>query len=293
MDSGLQNAGYQFNLLDQKWETGDLGADILYFGSYPQDIPLSSNTLSLYDSGTWELLPHVDNQFPLFDHETYNSSKSKHSLVNFVRINASLPIESLPDDETIIWVLSSNNTHRLAEQRKFILELMRHGRNQPVVLFNDYKALSRTSLLLKASAEMGGILNDGLADGVWINSASISLSESNEIAFGILQASRSRITKTEYIACPSCGRTLFDLEEVTAQIRSRTAHLKGLKIGIMGCIVNGPGEMADADFGYVGTGPGKISLYQGQEVVRPHIPQSEAVDALIDLIKSEGSWVDP
>ena len=136
-------------------------------------------------------------------------------------------------------------------------------------------------------------MNDGLGDGIWLKSNSVPLGDLNEIAFGVLQASRSRMTKTEYIACPSCGRTLFDLEEVTADIRDRTGHLKGVKIGIMGCIVNGPGEMADADFGYVGTGPGKISLYRGQIVVRAHIPQADAVDSLINLIKSEGYWVDP
>jgi len=151
----------------------------------------------------------------------------------------------------------------------------------------------REEFLLSAAAEIGSILNDGLADGVWMRSNQLELKDLNEIAFGVLQASRSRMTRTEYIACPSCGRTLFDLEEVTAQIRERTSHLKGVKIGIMGCIVNGPGEMADADFGYVGTGPGKVSLYRGQMVVRPHVPQTEAVDSLIDLIKSEGYWVDP
>ena len=115
----------------------------------------------------------------------------------------------------------------------------------------------------------------------------------NETIFGTLQAARTRVTKTEYISCPSCGRTLFDLQETTAMIRKKTDHLKGIKIGIMGCIVNGPGEMADADYGYVGTGPGLISLYKGQEIVKKNIEDSLAVDALIDLIKSSGDWVEP
>ena len=131
-----------------------------------------------------------------------------------------------------------------------------------------------------------------MGDGVWINTLH-SNSFSNEISFGILQASRTRISKTEYISCPSCGRTLFDLQETTAKIRKRTDHLKGIKIGIMGCIVNGPGEMADADYGYVGTGPGLISLYKGQEVVKKNIQASDAVDALIQLIDSNGDWVEP
>ena len=135
---------------------------------------------------------------------------------------------------------------------------------------------------------------DGLGDGIFLSAENCgSFQQINEIAFGILQASRTRISKTEYISCPSCGRTLFDLQETTALVRARTSHLKGLKIGIMGCIVNGPGEMADADYGYVGTGTGKISLYRGQEVVRSNVSTDEAVDALIDLIKEDGVWVAP
>ena len=140
--------------------------------------------------------------------------------------------------------------------------------------------------------DVGGLQIDGLGDGVWMNYES-DQSYVNQTAFGILQASRTRISKTEYISCPSCGRTLFDLQETTAKIRKRTDHLKGIKIGIMGCIVNGPGEMADADYGYVGTGPGLISLYKGQEAVKKNIQASDAVDALIHLIDSNGDWVEP
>ena len=133
---------------------------------------------------------------------------------------------------------------------------------------------------------------DGLSDGIWL-SASQDISIVNQIAFGVLQASRMRISKTEYISCPSCGRTLFDLQETTSKIREVTNHLKGVKIGIMGCIVNGPGEMADADYGYVGTGVGNISLYKGQEVMKKNIPTENAVEALIDLIKEHGDWLEP
>jgi len=135
-------------------------------------------------------------------------------------------------------------------------------------------------------------LIDGLGDGVWVEGEGVSLSDRTNLAFGILQATRTRISQTEYISCPSCGRTLFDLEETTAKIRLATGHLKGLKIGIMGCIVNGPGEMADADYGYVGTGVGKITLYKEKEVVRKNVPEIEGVEALIDLIKKEGDWID-
>ena len=147
-------------------------------------------------------------------------------------------------------------------------------------------------MLLYSATDLGGLQLDGFGDGIWIDS-SHDAGYVNETAFGILQASRSRISKTEYISCPSCGRTLFDLQETTAKIRARTDHLKGLKIGIMGCIVNGPGEMADSDYGYVGTGVGKISLYKGQDVIEKNIPSESAVDALIQLIDFHGDWIDP
>jgi (E)-4-hydroxy-3-methylbut-2-enyl-diphosphate synthase len=147
-------------------------------------------------------------------------------------------------------------------------------------------------MLLYSSTDLGGLQLDGFGDGIWIESDH-DAGFVNETAFGILQASRSRISKTEYISCPSCGRTLFDLQETTAKIRARTDHLKGVKIGIMGCIVNGPGEMADADYGYVGTGVGKISLYKGQDVIEKNIPAESAVEALIHLIDSQGDWIEP
>jgi (E)-4-hydroxy-3-methylbut-2-enyl-diphosphate synthase len=145
---------------------------------------------------------------------------------------------------------------------------------------------------LNVSSELGCQLLDGFGDGVWVE-AEMPSTLINSTSFGILQATRTRISKTEYISCPSCGRTLFDLQETTGKIRKVTSHLKGIKIGIMGCIVNGPGEMADADYGYVGTGPGKINLYKEKNVVKRNIPEEEAVTALIDLIKEYGDWVEP
>jgi (E)-4-hydroxy-3-methylbut-2-enyl-diphosphate synthase len=292
-DTLLEGAGYRFDLLNNTWVPGDQGADILYFGQEPQDIKLSANAICLYESEAWSRLANQETAYPLFDLESYFSAESKHGLANFVRVDTQRGIHELPNDSSIIWLLSSDNEHQVADLRRFILELTNQARKQPVILLNRSKDEEPGKLLLSAAAEMGAILNDGLADGVWLRSNIVDVQGLNTLSFGILQASRSRMTKTEYIACPSCGRTLFDLEEVTAQIRDRTSHLKGVKIGIMGCIVNGPGEMADADFGYVGTGPGKVSLYRGQMVVRPHVPQIEAVDSLIDLIKSEGYWVDP
>ena len=292
-DNQLVAAGYHLELASNTWMAGDQGADILYFGQNNPDIQLSDNALRLYDSDIWSGLPSVDNCYPLYTLESYSSALVKHNIANFIAIDTRTSIDDLPKDSNIVWLLSSDNEHQIADLRRFILELSNEGFRQPVILMNRMTDQHREEFLLSAAAEIGSILNDGLADGVWMRSNQLELKDLNEIAFGVLQASRSRMTRTEYIACPSCGRTLFDLEEVTAQIRERTSHLKGVKIGIMGCIVNGPGEMADADFGYVGTGPGKVSLYRGQMVVRPHVPQTEAVDSLIDLIKSEGYWVDP
>lgn len=146
---------------------------------------------------------------------------------------------------------------------------------------------------LYAATDLGGLLIDGLGDGIWVDAPQVPVKTVLSTSFGILQATRSRISKTEYISCPSCGRTLFDLQETTQMIRSRTDHLKGLKIGIMGCIVNGPGEMADADYGYVGTGPGKITLYRGKEVVKKSVNTERALDELIGIIREDGNWIEP
>ncbi|MBT3227691.1 MAG: (E)-4-hydroxy-3-methylbut-2-enyl-diphosphate synthase [Candidatus Marinimicrobia bacterium] len=292
-DNQLVAAGYHLELASNTWMAGDQGADILYFGQNNPDIQLSDNALRLYDSAIWADQEMSIHSYPVFTLASYISIGERHPTTNFVHINTMDQIVDIPDESGIIWLLSSDSAHQIADLRRFILELINQGKLQPVILLNRVTDEQRDEFLLGVSAEIGSILNDGLADGVWLRSQHIGSKDLNEIAFGVLQASRSRMTKTEYIACPSCGRTLFDLEEVTAQIRERTSHLKGVKIGIMGCIVNGPGEMADADFGYVGTGPGKVSLYRGQMVVRPHVPQTQAVDSLIDLIKSEGYWVEP
>mgnify|MGYP001281473417 FL=1 len=146
---------------------------------------------------------------------------------------------------------------------------------------------------IDASIDIGGLFVDGLGDGLLIYNNSISIAEANKLSFEILQATRTRITKTDFISCPSCGRTQFDLMETTAMVREKTSHLKGLKIAIMGCIVNGPGEMADADYGYVGTGLKKISLYKGHDVVKKDIIAENSVDELINLIKENGDWIEP
>jgi (E)-4-hydroxy-3-methylbut-2-enyl-diphosphate synthase len=169
---------------------------------------------------------------------------------------------------------------------------MNAGCEVPVIVHRTYNALDEDQFMLYSSTDVGALLIDGLGDGIFLSAPDIAMQRVNSTAFGILQATRTRISKTEYISCPSCGRTLFDLQETTAKIRARTSHLKGVKIGIMGCIVNGPGEMADADYGYVGTGPGKITLYKEKNVVKKNVAEDRAVDELIALIKEGGDWVD-
>ena len=202
------------------------------------------------------------------------------------RRRTSAPIiahSEITDDYIVIDAISENPT---AEWRAAILN---SEGSQPVVIRRHYEG-SKVEIALHAAADMGQLLLDGLADGVWIDAPQISEEELNEIELTILQASRARFSQTEYIACPSCGRTLYNIEQALADIKARTSHLKGLKIGVMGCIVNGPGEMADADYGYVGAGAGRISLYKGKECVERNIPQEEALEHLIELIKANGDW---
>jgi (E)-4-hydroxy-3-methylbut-2-enyl-diphosphate synthase len=199
--------------------------------------------------------------------------------------------ENTADDETVIFVLETENENSVKEQRRFILELIDRKILSPVIIRRNYQDIPGDLTLLHAATDFGALLIDGLGDGVML-SGSEDKNFENRVLFGTLQAVRARISKTEYIACPSCGRTLFDLVEVTNRIRKRTEHLKGVKIGIMGCIVNGPGEMADADFGYVGSGPGKITLYRGKEVVKKNLNSDLAVEELIRLIKDSGLWVE-
>ena len=186
-------------------------------------------------------------------------------------------------------VLDSVSSNPTAEWRAAILSL--ESEKQPVVIRRKYEG-SLEQVAIRAAADMGGLLLDGLADGVWIDAPQLSEQELTTIELNILQASRVRISHTEYIACPSCGRTLYDIEGTLAQIKAKTSHLKGLKIGVMGCIVNGPGEMADADYGYVGAAAGKITLYKGREVVCRNIPQEQALDRLIEIIKENGDWTE-
>ena len=196
-------------------------------------------------------------------------------------------IEKLKSLKDIIIVANSVHANPVGELRAVVHKLAAEGVAAPVIVHRVYKEQAVESLRIKAAADLGVLLIDGLVDGVWVENPGIPAEEVNSIAFGILQATRARISKTEYIACPGCGRTMYDLQGTLAKIKAATAHLKGLKIGVMGCIVNGPGEMADADYGYVGAARGKVSLYRQKECVEKNIPEEEAIERLLQLIDSD------
>lgn len=198
-------------------------------------------------------------------------------------------ISNIKSNTNAVLVAYSNHENPVGELRAFVHRLMCEGVATPVVVRRTYNEESLDSLRIKASADLGVLLIDGLVDGVWIEDAAVADEEINALSFGILQATRSRISKTEYIACPSCGRTQYDLQGTLARIKAATGHLKGLKIGVMGCIVNGPGEMADADYGYVGAARGKVSLYRRKECVEKNIPEEEAIGRLLKLIEDDNS----
>lgn len=188
-------------------------------------------------------------------------------------------------------ILEARSGNPTAELRAAILDL--EPADTPVIIRRRYDDTDLTTLAVKAAADLGPVLLDGLADGIWIDAPAHDEETIREVELMILQAARVRFSHTEYIACPSCGRTLYDIEQTLGRIKARTSHFKNLRIGVMGCIVNGPGEMADADYGYVGAGPGRITLYRGREVVERNIPQEEALDRLVELIKADGAWQEP
>ena len=293
----LSDISYSYNAKLDKWNIGDAASDYIYLGS--RDIPYSlPGTLKkIFDYKFWLKIEDNSDSFPLFTAGEYRGSKKRSDKINFLSVSIDDLTDELynavSEDKQCVIVLNTSNRHGMAEQRRVFIESMNRNIDTPVIIKRNYENLSDEDLILYSSTDFGALLLDGLGDGIWLEAPGNPLKLINNISFGILQATRTRISRTEYISCPSCGRTQFDLQITTAKIRKRTDHLKGVKIAIMGCIVNGPGEMADADFGYVGSGPGKISLYKGKEVVERGIDSDIAVDKLIELIKNEGMWVDP
>ncbi len=307
--ASLFAVGYNYSVPLDKWNLTDQACDYLFVGNNSVDFEIPGTLGIIFNFKVWNELKNKTRYYPLFTIAEYNTTEHKSSELNFVLVGADdilgshseLDSESSPaqmlkhvqHDPTTVFVFETNNKHGMAEQRRMFMELMKKNVPAPVIIKREYVDLSEEKIQLESATDLGALLLDGFGDGVWIKQTDCTSPKNmNATAFGILQATRTRISKTEYISCPSCGRTLFDLQETTQKIRSRTDHLKGLKIGIMGCIVNGPGEMADADYGYVGTGTDKITLYKGREVMEKNINSDKAVDALISLIKKYGDWVE-
>ncbi len=279
-----------------KWKLGDMAPDFCYLGDGDIDFDLPGSIKKVRNYKSWKQ-ESTKVSLPFYTLAEYLEADEKSDILNLVEVNLvsiddGYVMEVLKTDSSVVLVLTSENLHAMAEMRRVCIGLKNNGIQNPVIFKRSFPITNLDDTRLYASIDFCGLMVDGFGDGVWLAAPQLKPAEINSIQFGSLQAARVRISKTEYIACPSCGRTLFDLQETTAMIRSRTNHLKGVKIGIMGCIVNGPGEMADADYGYVGSGPDKITLYRGKEVVKKAVPSAKAVDELIELIREDGNWAD-
>lgn len=305
----LKPVGYSYSELLDKYNFSDTAADYVYLGDKVPAYELPGGLKRIFDHATWRLMKDKEVNFPYFSSpETFFSTTERSARLNFIEATtANLDQWLSRRDELgpVTWVIRSEEPIPTYELRYLVYRLHQQGQHQPIIArlslpasfdyFDDSNLPAYVQITGDAKTQLAlasdgsSLLVDGLLDGLWMDHA-------DEVrvrtAFGMLQLARLRITKTEYISCPSCGRTLFDLQETTARIRKRTEHLKGVKIGIMGCIVNGPGEMADADYGYVGVGPGKIALYRGKEVIKKAVPTEHAVDELIELIREDDKWVE-
>lgn len=303
----LSAIGHAYLPEPDKFVMKDTGADYIYTGHTPATFDMPTGLKEIVDAGVWMKAGQPERYFPLFTLNEWQETDERHRGNNFLRLDVSelndSLLDSLKEATRLTLIVETTNKHAFPALRQGFVALMNHGIDLPVVIGRSFSGLGHDALLLYASTDFGGLLVDGMGDGVFLSMDSEALTDKqdmlklarayNDALFGILQAARTRITRTEYISCPSCGRTLFNLQDTTAMIRKRTDHLKGVKIGIMGCIVNGPGEMADADYGYVGSGKGKITLYRGKEVVKRGVPSENAVDELISLIREDGNWIEP
>lgn len=316
----LQAIGYTYDATTDKWNIGDAAADYIFTGHQLLTFPLPGTLKVIVYPAAWESAIDKTKYFPIYQDSGFVTATEKSNQLNFVMVdcfgddtalNDFTHIDTLANDPTVVICLSSTNRNAMQSVRRMFIELLQRDIRNPVVLITDSHGQTPDEHLIHFATETGALLLDGLGDGICLGYSADAKVENmqvsgrtylpvkdiqqftNNTAFSILQATRTRISKTEYISCPSCGRTLFDLQETTAKIRSVTNHLKGVKIAIMGCIVNGPGEMADADFGYVGSGPGKITLYKGKEVVKRNVDSEVAVSELISLLKENEAWVDP
>jgi len=298
----LDDAGYLYSPVLDKYNMAEQSVDFVYLGHNLPSFNFPGNLKQLYNYGAWQKLADKTMCHPVFTLREFIEADDRSSALNLVQVkNGDVDGDdfgALPFDKSVVFVLETGELHGMADQRAFFFKMEELGLDVPVIVKRCYDfptqdlGLKTQDLQLQASADLGALLVDGFGDGIWIDASQIDTKIITSTSFGILQATRSRISKTEYISCPSCGRTLFDLMVTTQMIRSRTSHLKGLKIGIMGCIVNGPGEMADADYGYVGSGPDKVTLYRGKEAVKKNIASVNALDELIGIIKDDGNWIE-
>lgn len=276
------------------FDAGELKPDYIYIGKrLASDFSFFEIPL-LIDFDCWQ--QETANAYPVFMSSNFNDIPSVKSPVKFLQLSypelTTEIIDLLKKDSSLVVILQTNHQNGTGEQRAFFHALLSAECNNPVIIRRFYAENDSENLQVKAGIDFGTLLLDGFGDGIIIsNKGNIPCLQVNNYAFGILQAVRMRISKTEYISCPGCGRTLFNLQETIARVKSKTSMLKGLKIGIMGCIVNGPGEMADADYGYVGAGKNKITLYKGKNCIEKNIPEEEAVEKLIELIKKNGDWI--
>jgi len=320
----LQSVGYTYDKATDKWNISDAAADYIFTGNQLLSFSLPGTLKVIVYPETWIRAEDKTKYFPIFQDSGYVESEIKSDQLNFVMIDcfndgadSFTYLDQLRNDPTSVLCLSSTNKNAIQSVRRMYVEIMNRGIKNPVINITDSNWQTADEHLIHYATETGALFLEGLGDGICLgmtkkgydqlaasyqqmNASGRNYTNNltieqfiNNTSFGILQATRTRISKTEYISCPSCGRTLFDLQETTAKIRSRTNHLKGVKIAIMGCIVNGPGEMADADFGYVGSGPGKITLYRGKEIVKRNVNSEVAVDELIGLLKESEAWIEP
>ena len=314
--------GYTYDVATDKWTISDAAADYVFIGNTPLDFNLPGTLNIIATPAVCAIANNTEKYHPIIDAVSFIALDAKHPQLNFVQIDCYSDLSPIADelliqiakDPSVVFCLSSQCKNAMQAVRRMAIKLMQMEIQQPIILVTDSQWKTTDEHLIHFAIETGALLLEGIGDGICLGlsqaayNASVSGSNVsgrnyfnnssieqllNTTAFGILQATRTRISKTEYISCPSCGRTLFELQETTAKIRAVTNHLKGLKIAIMGCIVNGPGEMADADFGYVGSGVGKITLYKGKEVMKRNIDSNVAVDELILLLKGHNAWIEP
>ena len=309
----LKDIGYEYEESIDKWNIADIAADYIYTADKIPDFALPGTLNIICNYKRW--LSETDNEkcYPLFTAGEFLNAEEKHTALNFISLNIDeediLLINKIKHDSSAVLCIYSGKKNAMQQMRSFVNSLMLQNINCPVIIAVESMHNTIDAQLIEFSATAGGLLLDGMGDGIWLINDPAQITNNivsgrtylgtksnhqflNNTSFSILQAVRTRISKTEYISCPSCGRTLFDLQETTSKIRNVTNHLKGLKIAVMGCIVNGPGEMADADFGYVGSGIGKITLYKGKEVVKRNINSEVAVDELVNLLKENNVWIE-